>query len=63
MCGCTQPRYYRSKTTSKKASQLSDTEKRSMVQSHEDGSTIYELAIVYGVTPRSVAAFVANAHR
>lgn len=61
MCGCTQPRYR--KTTSKKAKDLSDTEKHSMVHSHEDGSTIYELAEVYGITPRSVAAFVANAHR
>jgi hypothetical protein len=42
---------------------LSKGEITSMVRRHEDGSTIYELADKYGVKPRSVAAFVANAHR
>jgi len=42
---------------------LSASEKRAMVRSHEDGSTVYELADEYGITPRSVAAYVANAHR
>lgn len=42
---------------------LSAGEVTKMVRQHEDGSTIYELSDKYGVKPRSVAAFVANAHR
>lgn len=51
------------KKAPKKLGQLTHVEKDSMVKGHEDGSTIYELADVYGITPRSVAAYVANAHR
>jgi DNA-binding CsgD family transcriptional regulator len=38
-------------------------EKEAMIKAHEDGSTADELANQYGITPRSVAAYVANAHR
>lgn len=47
----------------KKATQLTEEEKQSMVEQHECGSSIYDLAREYGISPRSVAAYVANAHR
>lgn len=42
---------------------LSTDEVKRLVQAHEDGDTTRELAKQYGVSPRSVAAYVANAHR
>jgi len=52
----------KSKVT-RKVANLTKGEKHQMVRSHEDGSTVYELSKVYGVSPQSVAAYVANAHR
>lgn len=51
------------KKSQAKKGPLSKDEVTKMVREHEDGSNIYELADEYGVKPRSVAAFVANAHR
>jgi DNA-binding CsgD family transcriptional regulator len=47
----------------RKIAQLTQAEKESMVGQHEGGDSIYVLADEYGISPRSVAAYVANAHR
>ncbi len=42
---------------------LTDSQKKKLVMSHEKGTPASELAKKYGVSVRSVAAYVANAHR
>ncbi len=51
------------KNSTPKVVRLSHTEKIRLIQSHEDGSDVYILAKKYAITPASVAAYVANAHR
>jgi len=46
-----------------KKQRLQTDEVKRLVQAHEDGDTAQELAKQYGISPRSVAAYVANAHR
>jgi DNA-binding CsgD family transcriptional regulator len=46
-----------------KKQRLSTDEVTKLVRAHEDGDTARELAKQYGISPRSVAAYVANAHR
>ena len=43
--------------------QLSVDEVKKLVRAHEDGDSAKLLAKLYQISPRSVAAYVANAHR
>jgi transposase-like protein len=51
------------RTRRSKKTELTPEEKLTMVEAHESGVDVHQLAAEFNISPRSVAAYVANAHR